>query len=255
MSLVQQQGDTDPSPLAGARELLAALRAADVTARALGGIAVAMRCPSALRPPLAREYHDLDLVTTRGHARDLGRVLAQLGYEANARFNALHGRTRLIFAAPDGTHLDVLVGEFAMCHRLDLSARLTIDEETLTLADLSLTKLQIAELNRKDAQDVLALLVDHPLTEDDTGINGRYVAGLLGRDWGWWRTATANLDLLARLLPTMALAESQRAVAEGRLADLRERIDGSGKTLGWKARAKLGDRVPWRSDPEELAPG
>jgi len=239
-----------------AHSLLAQIEDAGVQARALGGVAVALRCPSARHAPLQREFHDLDLAVARGHAHDLTKVLAGAGFAPNTHFNALHGRSRLIFAAvDDGLHLDVLVGVFAMCHKLDLGDRLAIDPATLTLADLALTKLQIAELNRKDAGDLAALFLDHALADDDSGINVNYMTSLLSRDWGWWRTVTANLDLLERHLPGTGLAPAQTAVVAGRIDELRHAVATTKKSLAWRSRAKLGDRVSWRDEPEEVSTG
>ena len=77
-----------------------------------------------------------------------------------------------------------------MCHRLDLRDRLDLHPETLSLADLLLTKLQVVETTEKDLVDMATLLSDHALTEDERGINIEYIAGIASSDWGWWRTIT-----------------------------------------------------------------
>jgi Uncharacterised nucleotidyltransferase len=220
--------------------------------RLMGGIAIALRCQSARSPsPLARSFSDIDLCADRGAGPRLEDALSALGYESHTRFNALHGRTRMLFDRSDGVHVDVFVEEFAMCHRLPLAPRLTIHETTLSLADLLLTKLQVAELNRKDITDVTALLVDHPVSDDESGLNWRYLASVLGRDWGWWRTVTANLTWLAERLDGYLRPEEEDIVRQ-RLGALREASESAPKSLRWKARAKLGDRVPWRETPEDV---
>jgi hypothetical protein len=241
------------SPIERAERLIDGATEAGLTARALGGIAVAIRCPSARVAPLKREYHDLDIATTRSHSQGLSDFLEGEGFQGNDRFNALHGRSRMIFTAADGLHLDVLIGEFAMCHRLDLSKRLEVDPRTLGLADLLLTKLQIAELNRKDTQDLAALLLDYPLTEDEEGINAGYVADLLARDWGWWRTVTANFGLFEHHLPALEIPEPGTATILQRLDQLRQGVEAKKKSFAWRSRAKLGDRIAWRAEPEEVA--
>jgi hypothetical protein len=240
-------------PIERAEGLIAGASGAGITARALGGIAVAIRCPSARVAPLKRAYHDLDIATTRSDSQALEEFLVTEDFQPNERFNALHGRSRMIFTAADGLHLDVLIGEFAMCHRLDLSKRLGVDSRTLGLADLLLTKLQIAELNRKDTQDLAALLLDHPLTEDEEGINAGYVADLLARDWGWWRTVTANFGLFEHHMPSLGIPEPGAATILQRLDQLRQGVEARKKSFAWRSRAKLGDRMPWRAEPEEVA--
>lgn len=235
-------------------EMLQAAEADGAAVRALGGIAIQLRCPSAREGgPLHRECGDVDLATTGRAAAQVKRLLTERGYEAATRFNALHGRRRLLFTAPDGHHADVFIDTFAMCHSLDLRGRIDIDDQTLSLGDLLLTKLQIAELNRKDVSDLAALLLDHALTDDDRGINLPYVAGTLGRDWGWWRTVSGNLDRFAALVEVLGLARAQeeRVHAQARL--IVDSIEAAPKTTKWRLRARVGDRMPWREEPEEIA--
>jgi hypothetical protein len=239
--------------VASARSLIADLRSRDLTVRALGGVAVALRCPAAADPPLARPYDDLDLITDRASASRLTPALAEIGYGPYQRFNALHGHARMMFSGADGTHLDVLVDAFVMCHRLDLRRRLAIDPETLTVSDLLLTKVQIARLNRKDVVDIAALLADHAVTRDETAINGEYVAALLGADWGWWRTTTENLDLVGQMVRDLGLRSELGTRIEQRIGELRDLIQAERKTLRWRTRARVGDRVAWRLEPEEVA--
>ena len=100
-----------------------------------------------------------------------------------------------------------------MCHRLDLRARLTIDTRTL-LADLLLTKLQIAKLNEKDVTDVAALLLDHGLTDNKEGINQVYVAKVLTTNSGWWRTVTGNVAAMPAHLQSRLPGPSRTRVEE-----------------------------------------
>ncbi len=236
-----------------AAQLLRRIQSLEGTARALGGIGVALRCQSA-EPgaPLARKYGDLDLATDRRSARVVSEVVARAGYEPSQRFNAAHGRSRLLFVGSDGRHVDVFIETFSMCHVLPLKDRLSIHPLTLSLADLLLTKLQIAELNRKDVIDVLALLIDHPVTEDESGINGAYVGGLLSGDWGWWRTVTENMAKIGDLAPQLELPPESMDHASANLRRLDELIADHPKSLKWRMRARMGDRVPWRDEPEEL---
>jgi hypothetical protein len=234
------------------RELLRTLNDQGVRARALGGVAVALRCPSALQPPLARDYHDMDLLTERAGAQALSEALVAAGFEPAERFNALHGHSRMMFSRPGEVHMDVLVDEFVMCHRLSFKGRLDIDRETVGLADLLLTKLQIAKINHKDVLDVAALLLDHPLGGAAEIETSRIVEVLSG-DWGWWRTVTANLEVVDQLLPSLGLPPDRAWTIQARLADLGSSIAGGKRTLRWKARAKIGERMDWRFEPEEVA--
>jgi hypothetical protein len=223
-----------------------------LTMRALGGVAIALRCPSARNAPLKREYRDLDVITVERDAPAVTDMMADLGFASDRRFNGLHGRTRMLFDTHD-CHIDVLVGKFSMCHELDLRDRLAIHRETLTPADLLLTKLQVAHLTQKDVVDILAVLVDHDLTSTDDGVNIDYIADLVGGDWGWWRTSTLTIDQVTKHLPRVPLEPGRRAVAESRLEILGDALERAPKSRRWRMRARVGTRVAWYTDPEELA--
>jgi hypothetical protein len=233
--------------------LLEELSRRGTTARLLGGLGVALRCPSTRgQSPLARTYSDLDLVTTRSSVSALATVVGACGYEPARRFNAAHGRTRLLFADQNGRHVDIFIGTFTMCHALPLEKRLTIHGQTLSLADLLLTKLQIAQLNRKDIIDAVALMSDHDLSADEGGINVEYIAHLLSDDWGWWRTVATNVATIVERASELELTTDLISRVRQSGQQLLEAIDQRPKTFRWRMRAKVGDRVPWRDEPEEV---
>ncbi len=130
-----------------------------LTLRLCGGAAIALLCPSAAEPPLARIYKDVDLVGLRRERKVLEGLLVELGYDAREEFNVLEGGARLFFWDPvNGRQLDLLLDRFEMCHAIDLRQRLDRHPVTLDAADLLLTKLQVRETNERDIQDALALL-------------------------------------------------------------------------------------------------
>lgn len=255
-------GERRPIPGAGAEgapahvthavTLVRRLEGAGVDARLLGGLAVAARCPSAWSvPPLTRSYSDIDMAVGRRSAGGLASALRELGYDADERFNARNGHLRQLFRAPDGRPVDVFVDRFRMCHELDLGARLKVDSITLPLADLVLTKLQVAELTEKDVRDFAAIALDQDLAEDDAGVNVRHIAVVASNDWGWWKTITDNLEAVRHHVGALGLDPADGKTVNERARELRARIDAHRKTLRWKARARVGTRLPWREDPEQ----
>jgi len=238
----------DATSLSASQALLGTL--AGLHCRALGGIAVALRCPLALSGPLERPYSDLDLLVTRKHASDCADVIEAAGFAPNKSFNRVNGQKRMLFDSDSGSHVDLFIGAFEMCHRLELGGRLLIEPQTLSLADLFLTKAQIAELTMKDVTDLAALLHDHELTSDDNGINRDYIARFLSRDWGWWRTVTANLAKLETLVSELHLSARATERIEARVPELRAAIDATAKNARWRLRARVGERLPWREEPE-----
>jgi hypothetical protein len=184
----------------------------------------------------------------------VGRLLLELGYEPNQTFNAMNGNRRLLFYdVPNERQLDIFIDDFEMCHVIPLSDRLVVDRISIPLAELLLTKLQVFELNEKDRRDALAILHHHEIEDHDAdAVNGAVVAALLAADWGLWRTATMNLDRAAAAVDEYALSSDERAQLEQRLLALRQRIDDAPKSRKWKLRDRVGDRVRWYEEPEEV---
>ncbi len=241
-----------PEQVAEAVALVRDLEQAGVHARLLGGLAVAARCPSAWAPsPLARSYSDLDMVVDRKGSRAMGEALAAHGFAAAERFNTLNGHVRQLFHGPDGRDLDVFVERFKMCHELDLKERLQLDAVTLPLADLLLTKLQVAELAEKDVRDVAAVALDHQADEDAGAIDIARIAAVTASDWGWWKTVTDNLRTVGEHAGSLNLAPAEALRVCDTVALIAERVERQPKSLRWKARARLGTRIAWREDPEQ----
>jgi hypothetical protein len=238
-----------------AHRLTAAAQQTGTPLKLTGGLGIYFHSPSAREGPLRRDYRDLDFVTLAPHRQAVQRLLETLGYAADVPFNTLAGHRRLRFW--DTHHrreVDVFLDQVRMCHVIDLRTRLGAAEADVCLApaDLLLMKMQIVEINQKDLIDILALLADHSTAESDTDtINRTYVAGLAAQDWGLYRTMQLNiprvLDALAHLpLPT----EPVRTW----LNQLWQAVEAHPKTLAWRLRARVGDRVRWYEVPEEDSP-
>jgi hypothetical protein len=217
--------------------------------RLLGGVAVRLRS-AGLPAALEREYKDLDFATTKKASGDVAQLLRSLGYDPHTAFNTMNSKERLLFFDDaHGRQVDVFVSSFRMCHEIPLERRLPAQADTVPLAELVLTKLQIVELNEKDVRDAVALFVEHDVSDEDTGINGARIAELCGDDWGLWRTITRNLDSVGSHLPSY---DVDRDLAAARLAALQERIEAAPKSRGWRLRDKVGERKRWYELPEEV---
>ena len=237
------------------QRLLARAAEADVPLRLLGGVAIKLRAPGELLPAFRRSYADLDFVTAKKGAGRAAELFRNEGYEPHVAFNALHGKERLLFFDVDNDRqVDVFVGAFAMSHKIPLEARLEVDPVSIPLAELLLTKLQIAELNEKDIRDALALLEGHPVGDaDGETVNAGRIAALCAADWGLWRTITGNLDTCCALAPGYDVPN--RAGVEARLQELLHRIEAEPKTRSWRLRAKIGERKRWYELQDEVAGG
>jgi hypothetical protein len=227
------------------------------TLRLLGGVAIRLRARDGLHPAFEREYADLDWIVPKGKSSEAQTFFDSIGYTPHVRFNAIHGRERLLFFDEENDRqIDVLVGTFRMSHQIPFGDRLALEPVTVPLAELLLTKLQIVQLNEKDVRDALALLHDHPVEErDGDAINAAQVARLCAADWGLWRTFTANLAALEDHIERYELAEESKGRIAERVGGLQERIEEEPKSFGWRMRAKIGDRKRWYELPEEVEGG
>ena len=244
-----------PTALQEAVSICSAAADEQITVRLAGGLAIQYLTPD--YTPRGGDRQDLDLAIQASDRKPLTRFLTARGYIGDKTFNALYGHKQLYFtSAQTNRSLDILVDRLQMCHTVEFKGRLDRMPVTLDLADLLLTKLQIVELNEKDAQDVLYLVSAYPVrVGDEPGTIGldRFLS-LTANDWGWWRTVTTNLDRIVAL----AIGEGRALVPDGgtygaaeQLTVLRRAIEAAPKSLRWKARAKVGERVRWYETPEE----
>jgi hypothetical protein len=238
-------------PIVESERITDAAASGGVTLKLMGGAAVCRHCPSATRVPLKRKYGDLDFASLSKQRKGVQELFPGLGYEAEERFNLMQGNRRLMFI--DTAHrrqIDVFLDQVKMSHVIDLRSRLGGNGPCMTPADLLLSKLQIYEANRKDVVDVVALLLDHPISDDDEdAVDGSYVARLAAQDWGLYRTLQLNTERVRSELRGLDVA---RDLVEHRLGDLWRRIDAEPKSSRWRLRARVGDRVRWYELPEEV---
>lgn len=237
-----------------ARIIIDAAREQGLTIRVIGGVAVRLRAPSALHRSLQRPYGDIDMVGKLKEAQKYGSLLEGLGFEPNRPFNILNGSSYLRFDhAAHAVHVDIFLDKLEMCHSLRLLNRLDIDDFTLSLSDLLLTKLQIVHLTEKDIRDVVALLLDHPVedpSQDTDTVDADRIATICAADWGWYRTVTGNLARCRNWVDRY-LDGDNKTIAIERIDALRDAIDAAPKSVKWKLRAKLGDKVKWYELPED----
>jgi hypothetical protein len=246
-----------PDVVDEAGRLLDAAESRGLPLRVLGGVAIRMRAPVELPPALRRSYGDADFLTAKDASARAQEFFRAEGYEPQVAFNALHGRERLLFFDNgNDRQVDVFVGAFEMSHKVPVSERMELEPRTLPLAELLVTKLQIAELNEKDLRDALALFHGHAVNESDgDSINAARVAKLCSTDWGLWRTLTGNLGTCRERLDRYDLPEAEKTGIAAGIDALVERLDSEPKSRGWKLRAKIGERKRWYTTPEEVAGG
>ena len=255
-------GPTLRDPLAEALRLIGLADGAGILVRLMGGLSFHARCPE-WTARVERERRDIDLATRSKDRKVLTSIMEGQGYAADRQYNALYGHKQLYFVdEARGRPVDVLIDRMEMCHRFEFADRLAVDRPTVPLAEMLLSKLQIARINRKDILDALALMSEYPIGTGDAGtINAGRIVGLTSSDWGWWRTITGNLDKFRLFYNTdiqpgeLDFRRPARFQVLPQLAALRAAIDASPKSTRWKIRAGVGERVQWFEEPEEVGHG
>jgi hypothetical protein len=244
--------DTFESSVAAVREA----NARGIPLKLLGGQAVRLLCPDF--PHRARTDQDMDFACVSSKKREVIDYFDEQGFLGDRKFNTLHGDRQMYFTTADGgTSVDVIMDRLNMCHVLPFAERIDRLPDTLDVADLLLTKLQVVQLNQKDVHDLLHLLSAFEVREgDEPGTIGLDRIGeVVAPDWGWWRTATMTLEKVIHF------AEEEHAdlVPEARTYEpavqarkVRQFCEDVPKPVKWKIRSKVGDRVQWYQEPEEV---
>jgi len=239
-----------------AKRILDEAKQRSIILRLFGGVAVKYHCPSATHRSLQRSYPDLDFFGTGKQGREVRKLFLDLGYEPNQRFNALHGATRLIFEdAKNQRVVDIFLDIFRMCHTFHLGDRLSLDEYTIPISDLLLTKLQVVEINEKDIRDLIAILKDHDVFDqiapgDREVIDAGHISRLCSEDWGLCKTISRTLGKVLTLLPKYELEPEAIQILESRINKLLYTIETVPKSFKWKLRDKVGEKKRWYDLPE-----
>jgi hypothetical protein len=218
-----------------------------IVLRALGSVGVGLHCGPSQEAMAIRQRQpkDIDLATRKQDRRELRRFFEAEGYEVDRDMLVAMEGTRYLFRNRSRLiDVDVWVDVLDLCHRLDVSDRLGMGP-TLSIEDLVLSKLQIVELTPGDLEDLTTMVTVHGLSgepgerDDPEVIDVDYLTGILGDDWGFWRTALGNLEKLNEHVGAEARTNVQK------LIDL---VNDSPKTIRWKLRARIGERVQWWQD-------
>lgn len=229
----------------------------DITMRLIGALAFHTRCRrfNHLQEVMGREFTDIDFASYRRHSPRIIEFLTACGYEEDRRVSQLFGDSRLVFHDhPHQRHIDVFLDELRFSHTISLKGRLEQEAVTVPLAELFLEKMQIARINEKDLIDTIMLLREFDFGDIDRDhINRNIVLDMLSRDWGFWKTVTDNLRTLREYTGGCDRLESEdRRIVQQRIDAFLQDLDRVPKSLKWKLRARVGTRVKWYEQVDEL---
>lgn len=235
--------------------LVDAANAKNIQLRAIGGLAVQVHNKKK-HPAFTREYGDLDFVVAGKQRRDFEAFMPTAGYIAHKQFNVLNGDQRQIYYHNGNEmKIDIFVGDFEMCHKIPMENRLTADLVTIPLAELLLSKAQIVELNHKDLMDIASLLLNNDLGDHDQGtINLQILEQLCSQDWGLYKTTSINLQKVEDMISKedIALTQQEKDLVTQRAQKIQKTFEEMPKPLPWQIRDRVGTRVKWYIEVEEV---
>src|SRR6266511_5722644 len=225
--------------------------------RVIGSLAVQMHCPQFgyLQAAMGRAYTDIDFAAYSKQTKQIQELMAALGYNENREIFIASEGDRAIYDNPgSGLHVDVFYEKLDFCHVIRWEGRLEVDSPTIPLIELLLEKMQIVKINEKDVIDTIMLLLEHTLGDGDKEtINIQRVAKLCADDWGLWRTTTMNLDKVQKLaMQYEQLTAEQKGKVESQINEILARLNNEPKPLAWRLRDRVGDRVKWYKDVDEV---
>ncbi len=271
-----------PSPeefIEEAKRLVSELEDLGVYARVMGGLGIYLLIEDSelfdkwmkLKRLGERVFTDIDLAA---YSKDRDKILRFLTEERRNHIYLVYqpslyfqgGRRYIFYGSPKGGKikdkdvsripmLEFFFDELRMNHTIPFKGRLELGRYSLSPTDLLLTKLQIVKINEKDIKDILTLLLGFKVSKGDREtINGKYIAKLLAKDWGFYYTATSNLSKVrSRLLNkyNSLFNDKEKEFIISNINTLISMIEEEPKTFKWKIRARVGPKRKWYNEVDE----
>lgn len=239
------------------KTILKASEDAGILLRVIGSLAFQIHCPQFgyLQAAMGRAYTDIDFGAYSKQNKQITKMMASLGYSENREVFISSEGERAIFDKPgNGLHVDVFYEKLDFCHAIYWKDRLEVDSPTIPLTELLLEKMQIVQINEKDIIDTIMLLLEHPLGDiDKETINIKLAAQLCANEWGLWRTTTMNLEKVKQLAQHYEqLTDEQKSKVTLQVDEIVARLNNEPKPLAWRIRDRVGDRVKWYKEVDEV---
>lgn len=188
-----------------ALDLLESAERRGVVLRLYGSLAFRIRC-RAKRERFDRErpsvIRDIDFVSLLRWKKVIETLLRERGWRLDRDLaTAPSARASILYYVRERritARCDVAYNDLEYSHLINLENRLGVDDFTIPLAELLLSKLQAMRMAKKDCFDVVMLLLTQPFAENDAdGISVRRIAELCYRDFGLAEAARAAAACVA----------------------------------------------------------
>jgi len=236
-------------------------RAEQLCLRLFGSIAVWHHCPT-LRTRIEQKrphpFQDFDFAAPYHDKRQIEQFFRRRAWILDddvasvpgARCTVLYKIRGGIVIARCDIHYDFLY----FCHFIDCRTRLHIDEVTIPLAELVLSKLQPNQLGDSDLFDLAMLLLEHDVSNGDTDtINAKVIKRSCAADWGLFTTVRLNITkAMANVADADWLSVDERALVMDRLDRLCKLTLEAPKPCRWRARNIIGKRLRWYDEVDPV---
>ena len=177
-----------------------------------------------------------------------------LGYVEDVSVVQSTGGTQLLFRRSDSAdHVDIFLDSLRMEHTINLRNRLQIEELTISVSDILLTKLIVFVTNEKDYRDIFTIMKDMEFGDSDSQgvINYEYIAATCARDWGLYQDITTKIDECLQVMMHYGFSDDKSETIRSRFHAIKKAIEDEPKSLKWKMRGLIGKRMAWREDVQE----
>jgi len=231
---------------------------AGVTLRVVGSGGIRLHCvgPGEVMDRLGRPAKDIDFIVPKEDRKGMRRYLESRGYVVDRDLLVAMEGMRYSFTHPESNiDLDVFVERLQFNHTIEVRDRLDRHRYTIPLEELLLQKLQIVNLTVTDMLDLVVLLGTHSVgsqPREEERVDGVHIASLLAKDWGFHHTAVRNLKRVREAAGNLVdLGEEVNGHVRERADLLLQMIDQRSKSMAWRVRAKVGERMQWWEDVDE----
>ncbi len=231
--------------------LVEAAREKALEIKLVGSVGVHMHCPKSRDWMVMPSVPVIEIAGRQEQGESLVALLARLGYEPRMRLFEMRGvRHFIIHKTKSDLVLHVFLNAYEVFHRFEFLDVLAREPHTLPPTQLLLSSLQAVDASEMVLREVGAMLSEHDLgvgSQPET-IDASRVTDTCAEDWGWFRTATTNLDMLMQVLPFWKDLPDRERMRD-RIGRLRKSIEGAPKSMRWQMRARVGESVRWYQTP------
>jgi hypothetical protein len=89
-------------------------------------------------------------------------------------------------------------------------------------------------------------------SHDTDTINLKVIANLCSQDWGLYKTTSINLEKMMDVVNKTSLTEEEKSLISKRKNEILKTFEDMPKPLAWTLRDRVGTRVKWYIEVEEV---